>query len=209
MKKYIYVLSMLFCIATSHAQRKDAMLWTGISLKKSINKSLSVQLEQQLRFNQNISNVNKVFTEMSITYKVTKFYRVAASYRINTLEFSKRHRIDIDNIFRLKIKPFTFKYRIKLQINKRKNKPIDYRWRNKLTVEYRINKRLTPYLQTELFYRSNPTFRNFDTRRFGVGIAYRIWKKHTIKAFFIREQEFNVETPEIGFINGIKYSFEL
>ncbi|MBL0072094.1 MAG: DUF2490 domain-containing protein [Bacteroidetes bacterium] len=85
----------------SVAQVNDAGLWTSINLEKKITKKIAVDLSQEFRFNENISELGSFFTEISAQYKLHKNLSIGAGYRfINKRElddsYEKRHRMLFD-----------------------------------------------------------------------------------------------------------------
>ncbi|MBK6640071.1 MAG: DUF2490 domain-containing protein [Bacteroidetes bacterium] len=92
---------LLFGSTFSVAQVNDAGLWTSINLEKKITKEIAVDLSQEFRFNENISELGSFFTEISAQYKLHKNLSIGAGYRfINKRElddsYEKRHRMLFD-----------------------------------------------------------------------------------------------------------------
>jgi hypothetical protein len=218
---FLALLSGLSFYGTLKAQVKDAGLWTSISIETKVSKKLSAGLTQELRFNENISELGTAFTDVGLSFKVSKRLQIAANYR-----FTQKHRIDgnynlkqrlyIDVKYAKKIKPFQITLRSRLQdeysqpAHSADDGTPQHHVRNKLNIEWDLDKPYKPYLSVELFSPLNyPREYLFDNIRGAAGIEYALTKKQKIDLFYMVQEELNVSRPEIDFIIGIGYSFKL
>ena len=54
------------------AQEKDFGLWTTVNLEKKFSKKFSGTLTQEFRFNENVSQLDNAFTNLSADYNFSK-----------------------------------------------------------------------------------------------------------------------------------------
>ena len=92
-------------------QVKDAGLWTTVSFEAKLGRKLSLDISQEFRFNENITELGTAYTDAGLTYKLNKHFQIAANYRYTqkrTIEnyYSFRHRIYIDIKYEKKNKTF-------------------------------------------------------------------------------------------------------
>ena len=55
----IYIISFVLVSVIGTAQTNDAGLWSGFSLEKKLNQSLSIELVHETRFNENITEIGR------------------------------------------------------------------------------------------------------------------------------------------------------
>lgn len=209
----------LFCIPAK-GQNKDAGLWTSLSFEAKLVKKLSFNLSQELRFNENITELGTVFTDVGLEYKLNKHFRIAADYRYNKKRsadnfYTTRHRLYADFKYELKIKPFQIQVRTRFSNSTELNhqaegSDIEYYLRNKLSLKWDLEKQFTPYISVELFSPLNyPRYSAFDNIRSTAGIEYNFSKHHKIDVFYMIQKEMNVSDPETDFVVGLGYFYKL
>jgi hypothetical protein len=71
------------------AQQNDAGAWLSATFQKKINKKNSVLLSQEVRLNENMSETDNVFSEVSYAHSITK--RLDAS---GSIRYINKHRLD-------------------------------------------------------------------------------------------------------------------
>ena len=81
MRKLIIILAFLGIYSFASAQLKDVQLWVGPVLKYNLGQKFRFEIEQQFRFNENISQFDYTFSEFGLRYKVFKYLNVKAIYR--------------------------------------------------------------------------------------------------------------------------------
>ena len=59
----------------------DNEFWTSITFEKNLPLSLKFELEQELRFKDQLSTFKQTFSEISVSYKVFKGQRIKIPYR--------------------------------------------------------------------------------------------------------------------------------
>ena len=215
-----FILGSVYCSALQ-GQERDAGLWTSVSFEAKVAKRLTVNISQEFRFNENISELGTAFTDAGVTYKLSKHFQLAANYRFiqkrRTDEyFSFRHRFYIDIKYEKKIEPFQIQFRSRLQdeyadIGRAADGgvPMFYS-RNKLSISWDLNKTFSPYFSAELFSPLNyPRYAAFDNIRISAGVEYSVSKHHKLDLFYMIQRELNVSRPRTDFITGIGYSYKL
>jgi hypothetical protein len=218
---FLVLLSGLMLCGTLKAQVKNAGLWTSFSLEAKLTKKVSVNLSEELRFNENISELGTALTETGIAYKPNKNFQISGNYRFTQKHrtddnYNLKHRFYIDVKYEKKVKPFkiTFRSRWQDEFSQRGHSDnagaSNFYLRNKLNIEWDMNKHFAPYLSTEVFSPVNyPREYFFDNIRSSAGIEYTLTKNHKIDLYYMVQNELNVSNPETDFILGIGYSFKL
>ncbi|MFZ4547907.1 MAG: DUF2490 domain-containing protein [Bacteroidales bacterium] len=221
MRIFFAMLSGLLLCGTIQAQVKDAGLWTSFSIETKLSKKISAGLTQELRFNENISEIGTAFTEAGLSYKLNKHFQIAANYRFTQKHrtddnYNLKHRLYVDIKYNKKVKPlqFTFRSRFQDEFSNPGHSPdaaiAEFYLRNKLNMEWDLDKPFAPYISVELFSPlSYPREFLFDNIRSSAGIEYSLTKKQKFDIYYMIQKELNVSLPEIDFIIGIGYSLKL
>lgn len=205
------------------AQVNDAGLWLDVTLEKQVTQRIDFILTEELRFNENVTELGSFYTEAGFEYKYKflkglktgLFYRFANKRRLDD-SYSKIHRAYGDIAYRYEFtKKLDGSIRLRLQSqfkdfssSETGKIPITY-LRGKLGFRYAINKRFRPYLEGELWYALYANERQFDNLRTSAGTYIRINRIHGLDIGFIYQKEFNVNNPVtdiIGYL-GYKISF--
>lgn len=216
---FIYL---LFLFASVHfstiAQVNDAGLWLSINAEKKITPSLTLNLSEEFRFNENISELGSFFSDAGISYKISKMFRASANYRLTNKRnlnnsYTMRHRFYVDLAARKKIKPVTFLLRTRLQSFSEsfstpdKDSP-EYYLREKLSLKFDLDKKWAPYIYSEFYYSlNNPKGNYIDKMRYAAGLEYTVNRMHSFDFYYMIQNEMNIKNPERDFIIGLGYNF--
>jgi len=198
-------------------QTSDAELWSGISIRKKITRKVSVNIEEQVRINNNISSVKSVFSDLSVLYRFNKSFRLSGNYRYinrgsNTGINRVAHRFYADMRILFKANPLIFIYRNRfstenaIKTNGNGYKRENYE-RNKLEVKFDIHKRFNPYVASELYYYLGKS--EFRKVRYTAGIDLDLKNRNELSLFYRIQREFNVKNPEYSYIIGVGFSHNL
>ncbi|MDQ3046387.1 MAG: DUF2490 domain-containing protein [Bacteroidota bacterium] len=221
MNKYILSGLFLFSSLISFAQVNDAALWVGIGLEKKLTNKFSLELTEELRFNENISELGTIFTEMGASYKIAKRFTIGGNYRFTQRRrvddfYSIRHRYSLEASYKIKVKKLNFIIRERFQ-SQYKDGGRDEDGgvagnylRSKLSIKLNTGKKVTPFISGELWYQlTNEKGNEFDNVRYQAGIDYELNKFSTFTLGYLINKEFNVNDPWTTYaINlGFKYSF--
>lgn len=199
------------------SQVTDAGLWTSFAVEKKFTEKISCGLGEELRFNENISELGTFFTDAGISFRASDAFRASLNYRfINKRRldnsYSKRHRYYVDLSYRRKLGKFTpvLRVRFQSQYTDMYSSPAGfvpkYYLRPKISLRYNMKGKWNPYASGELYYR---IAREFDNVRWTVGAERGIGNNFSLDIFFIHQREFNVRAPVYDYIGGfgIGYSF--
>lgn len=225
MKKIVFALLILASSQRVYSQTEDLCLWTTVSVNKDLGKKLQVGIDQEVRFRDNISTLNLVYTNVGVTYKVTDYFKASLVYRFidkhkDDFTWGQRHRISGDLIFKVKPGRFICSARLRLQAEWRGNGyesnfgnvPEVY-LRNQYKFGYKLTDQIEPYVGTELRWQvQNPRIAyhdGFDRTRFFAGANYEVNKKNVIGGYFMLQKEWNTSNPETLYIIGLEYTLNL
>ena len=220
-KNYIFLLfSFLVISFNSFSQEEDAGLWTSVDIQKKLSSNSTLSFSEELRFNENISQLGTAFTEIGFSHKIIKRLTGSIAYRfiqVRQLDdsYSTRHRLFIDLAYRVKYKKiiFTLRERLQSQVKDVQSSDADLSpqytsLRNKLTVKYDTDKKYTPWIACEMYYQlSNPDGNEIDNMRYSLGVDYKFNKKNSITLSYLINQEVNVNNPLTSYIVGVNYSY--
>lgn len=191
-------------------REQDQEFWTGVTGRLHLHKRWRVELEQQLRLNQNWSEFKLSFTEAGVRYEITRRLDVKLLYRFTVIgnDFNEqrwsldfRYEYDIPDI------PLDIIYRLRLQDEK-----VSYtgqkitQWRNRIGLDYNLTKLVDPFVEYESFYRFNDK-QEFRTDRFTFGLEWKLNKRWDLESFYRLDREKNVEIPESQYIVGLRLTY--
>lgn len=212
-RKLILILFLIPLLSNAQVV-SDAKLWVGVSVNKKI-KDFEFSFTEEFRMDENVSHIDKVFSELGAEYKLVKGFYVSVNYRFNrdndyeTSNYDLRHRIDLGLTYKLKFDKFRLSYRTKIQTkNSVGNANSPTYSRNKLMVKYKLGKAITPFISYEFYYQFND--QNIINRtRLSLGGKYAINDKSGVKLFYMYENKFNVKNLKHNHVYGVSYSIDL
>ena len=124
MKKVVQLILMI-PIVFLHAQQikttQDLGAWMGATLKYDLTKDLDLSLSQDIRFQESLTELDKYITEVGLSYKINKEFRIGGDlrYYINQKRDETRSqdwRYNLDFKYRIKlIKHLKLRYRLRHQ----------------------------------------------------------------------------------------------
>lgn len=219
LKCNLFVFYFFFTSLNCYSQVNDAGLWASVNLDKKVTQKLTFSLSEELRFNENVSELGTAFTEIGADYKFYKFVSLGISYRYIQKKrvddfYSIRHRYNIDLSLKYKLKKINLTLRERFQtqyadVNTSEDGKIAERYlRSKLTVKYDLGKKYIPFISCELFYQlSNREENEFDNARYAAGFKYEFNKKMSIDLFYLINKEFHVNDPWTEYVTGIAFNY--
>ena len=211
----------LLLTSNAEGQTQDAGLWTSVNFEAKLVKSVSATVSEELRFNENITELGAALTDVGLNYKLNKHFQFSVNYRFtqrhrNDNYYSFRHRFYVDIKYSKKLKPLEFSIRTRLQdqvsdIGRASDGGVpEYYLRNKLSMKWDLNKPYTPYISFELFSSLNyPRSYAFDGMRAAAGVEYAFSKHHKVDLYYMIQKELNVSQPETDFVVGLGYYYKL
>jgi hypothetical protein len=192
----------------------DAKLWSGISVSKKVN-DFKFSIAKEVRFDENMSHLDKSFGEIGSQYKINKTLYVELNYRFNrdndysTESYQLIHRVDFGLSYKRKVDKFRLKWRSKIQLKSAstdENNPLVIR--NKMSIKYKINKKIAPYIAYEFYYQLN-TENCINRNRISLGSSFKVTDQTDLKMFYLFENKFNVKNIQHNHVYGISYSIDL
>ncbi len=225
-RKIVFCL-MVFCFAISAQNTQDAGLWTTFSVSKSLNKKISLSIDQEMRLRENFQRLNLFYTNIGFDYKINKNLKISPTYRTiqkKLLEpgFSYRHRFMLDVSAKKKFDKFTVSERVRYQTEVQnyytsaKGKIPEHYLRFKTDIKYTALDKVTPYVSCELRYQltaprgDDPVYNyGFHRVRNMAGLSYKINDANSVDLYYLVQSEFDISNKETIYIVGIAYSINL
>jgi hypothetical protein len=225
MKKYCWIIiTMLAGMLPAQAQQEEDLgLWTSVGVEKKISQRVTLKLEENLRFYDNVTKIDQFFTNLGAQYKISKHFKIAGFYRFiqkhryKTGNVSIRHRFYADLTFRVKVKPLIFvdRFRVQTQVQDIYSSELgnipESRTRNKAEFRLDLDKRYQPYISGEIFYQiqdpRNEDVNNYlNAVRYSAGVDYEISYRSVIGAYYILQTTLN-DSPSLNeYIIGLEYT---
>jgi hypothetical protein len=215
----VLLLCLVFPAGRTCAQVNDAQLWLSLNIEKKITSVLSACFTEEARLNENITEAGIVFSDISLSWRLGKRFKIAAGYRFSNKRnmddsYDNRHRYYVDLNYREKLKPLTILLRTRFQSeytniysSEKGTMPLR-RTVVKLTLKYDLQRKFEPYVYAESFLRMNQiVYGAFDQLRICGGIEYTINRMHMIDVHYLFQKEYNVRHPETDYVTGISYYF--
>lgn len=215
----------LLCFMHSFSQSddtEDLENWSSIRLKYKLNKKWSFELEEQLRLDEDISEIQGYFTQLSAEYSLIKNLKIGGALRFVRINdndgkvqgYENYLRFHLDASYKHKINYWSLKYRFRYQ-NRNELSVDDYanqKLRLKAGIEYNIkNWKLDPEFSAEIFNRigQEKEDNGFKKYRLTLGTDYKIKNIGTIGLFYRIEKELNETIPKTTNIIGLKYTYTI
>ncbi|MGI8893450.1 MAG: DUF2490 domain-containing protein, partial [Bacteroidia bacterium] len=193
--------------------------WLSLSVEKKVSTFLSVELSQEFRFYENISEVGTAFSQAEFQYKIFRELRMGGEYRFIQSKrlddtYRIRHRYAFFIIYIFDLNRFSIRIREKFQsrytqINSSEggNIPKDI-LRSRLTVNYDLRKRYSPFVAGELYLQlNNPIGNEIEKLRYKAGIDYEVNKHHSLTLAYLIDKEVNQNKPRTDYVFDIGYNF--
>ena len=216
----LFAVLILFFI-NSIAQINDAQMWTEVGVIKKINKKFRLELQQSVRLRQNVTQIDKYFTEFGVKYSLTKKMQFGASYRFEEekrLEeyFSIRHRLSVDASYKQKINNLTLRLRTRFQAkfydfhSSEAGSIPENHVRIRLKASYKFAEfPVTPSFAAEFYYATNGITKNsIDKYRFTLGGKYKINKRNTVALNYRLQKQINIANPLNLYILILAYEYD-
>ena len=185
----------------------DNQSWSSLNFKIDTPFLTKLNIEQSLRFEDNLSQFKQTFTEISISYKINDLMRIDIPYRYSIYNNKTKNRISIGSSIKLNKKKIGTKYRLKFQNIKESDKPIEITFRNKFTISYKVKKKIEPFIAYEIFNLYENRIRGIDETRISLGSQIKINKKRYIKFYYIHKKEDLLKAKNNSlYILGLDYS---
>lgn len=170
------------------------------------------EVEQQYRFEDTLSTLNKSFTEMGVRYEFTDYFDVKGQYRYSVVENDRNeHRWSLDLSLEYDIDDFPVDVGYRFRVTDEKKSYTGEKStyvRNRFSLDWNMSKLVDPYFEYENFYRLNQK-KEWRTNRFTLGLEWKLSDEADLETFYRIEDEFNVEVPGKQYIFGLSLSYEV
>jgi len=216
MRHFAIIFTVLFSVFTVSAQVNDFMIWQGLTIEKSLNKTNNFAISEGLRLNENATIPYKFLIEAGWNHRFSKMLRTALVYRFiinDPFENSQYgHRFYADISLRRKVNHWQFGWRIRIQSSyyaATNETGFDYETmnRHKLSLQYKRKKiPFTPFAEYECFVPVSlfPTV-PVSENRYGIGISYKINKHQDFSVRYRLFQPLTKKVPEYDYVVGVKW----
>ena len=218
------LLSFLLFLPILGAAQTSSAVWSELGIKGGITKNLDWGVEINTRFG-NTRGVETFFPQVSLKYKVTKWFKPSIDFRyiLKKDEFSNyigSNRVIVNANFEKKFnKRLSTELRLRYQFGfNRWGTDTDYEdetsnaVRLKPEINYDIkNSAFSPYTSAEIFYNLEPYNHQFRKIRWGIGTNIEVDDPLSLSVGYIYDRELNDKNnrPKIRHICtfSIKYKF--
>jgi hypothetical protein len=201
------------------AQVNDAQLWSSVNLEKKLTPALSIGFTEEVRIIENITEVETIFSEIGVSYRFWKRFKLGAAYRFTLKRrlddtYEKRNSWYVEGSYHEKIKPFRLVLRLRYQskyaegfTSEKSGIPKNH-IRTKLMVQYDLSKKIEPYVYAETFFKTGvPAAESFDELRLCGGVKYSFNRMHKVDLHYLFCREYNDTNPETAYVIGAGYYF--
>lgn len=213
--KKLFFLIILFCGIQSTQGQDGVGLRSGINLQKKVTKKVTLNLNGQARFNNDISYLQTYLFELGGEYKISKSFDAAVYYRFvnrkkdETKDFKQRHRFYADLSYGKKFGPIKFENRLRYQHQFKDNDGVtefDASYiRNKIEASYSNKSKFTPYVSNDFFFQIGGTL---DQLRPKAGVSYKINKNNAVDLSVFKDIDL-VGTETYGPVIGLVYKVKI
>lgn len=191
------------------AQLSDIGTLGSISFSKEINRYIGTTIEQELRFDQLSTSLNRSATSIGADVTlIRRFLRAQFDYDLlcrvnNQINYEFRHRSSVGLLAQYKYNRFNYRLRTRMQATFKDETRGDYKfnpsyvWRNKLELRYDVfGSPFTPYLYGEMFCPVNSKHGFFmDGYRLSFGTKYKVSKRNVVDFQLRFDQEIQQADP--------------
>lgn len=214
-------LSVFGIVKFGFAQVNDAQAWLNIELEKKITQAFSAGFTQEVRLNENISEVGTIYSDIGVGYRFSQRFKAGISYRFTLKRrlddtYEKRHSWYAEGSYREKFKPVELALRLRYQsrydeANTNENAGnAENHLRTKLNVNFDLDRKYAPYLFGEAFFRLGYSpYQSFDELRFGGGVEYSFNRRNKLNLSYFISKEIGVNDPQTAYVIGAGYYFLL
>lgn len=204
------------------AQTRDVGAIGSVALSKDFGRSWDAKLEQELRFNHNLSTFDRSLTSIGVDYALIRNFLKAQVdydfiYQRQNDYFEFRHRTSAALATSISCRSLDFELRTRGQAIWRDESRGDYKfnpryvWRNKLECSYKIfGSPVKPFASGEVFLPLNSAHDFYmDGYRVTLGLKYRT-SQHASLQFYLRyDQDVQQANPKSILYGGVGWNYKL
>lgn len=218
------IILLLNLLDTEHvfSQQQDFRIWQTASVSVEFTKDLRFIVEEELRFRENASMMERQINDLGISYRINKYLRTSFFFRLeadwkNADVYVWRQGFYGDVALRIEPDRFTLAYRARIQSAKTeiyKEEAFSaggFKHRHKISAEYNIKGiPLAPFAEGELFISCyTGKYSEVTGVRAWVGMNYTPGKRHNLYVKYGIDSELNTSDPLHAYVVGIGYEFNI
>jgi hypothetical protein len=199
---------------------RDLHLWTGAALEKKVGKDWTFSLAEEIRFKQDISEINNYFTDAGVRYRISKNFALEAGYRYTrdrksdgTYETLTRYNLDLR--YKGQLDYISIHYRLRYQKEVEGfnllDQGVDYEKyvRNRIRIRYDDFKKFKPYVSAEIFQQFSPNQTpEFEYVRIQGGVKYEPGKIGVFGFALGFNRELNEVEPATIYMLRANYTYK-
>jgi len=170
----------------------DWQLWSSGRFQAHLAQRWKVTLEQQFRFQQNMSDLTYRYSDVGIVWQTTSWletgFHLAQLCQESGSDWKGEHRPFVDGTLKHTWGPLRFTDRHRLERRFREGAPNLWRYRNKFTLSAtsgRTRFRILPYVWGGIFVHLRQ--KDFYRWRLSVGLKGQVYKKLFIDLSYLRQ----------------------
>lgn len=219
---FILLLASFCLLRKAEGQQSDFQCWPSIQMNLELVKNLKFQVEEEIRFSENATQIDRQINDIGLSYRINKFLKAGFFYRLEANrtdpgEFEWRNGIYADLSFRYEPGRFILGYRLRMQSSKVELMNNEDPWframrnRHKFSVDYDIKGiPLTPYIDVEIFAHMGGKDGYYLTAyRIWAGLKYSLNNMHEFTIKYGIERELNASDPLRAYIVALGYAIDL
>jgi len=198
----------------------DLRLWTGAAIEKSLGKAWTLSLKEEIRFKQDISQINNYFTDAGVRYLINKNFALEGGYRYTRDKksddsYESLTRFNLDLRYKGRLDFITIHYRLRYQKEVEGFNLIEQGTeyekyvRNRIRIYYNDFKKFKPYVSAELFHLfeyAQPS--EFEYIRVQGGVKYEAGKLGCFTLAYGFNREFSDVEPAMIYMFKLNYTYE-
>ncbi len=199
---------------------RDMQLWTGAGIEKSLGKAWTLSLKEEIRFKQDISEINNYFTDAGVRYRINKNFAFEGGYRFTRDKksddsYENLTRFNLDLRYRGRLDFITIHYRLRYQKEVEgfnlieQGSEYEKYVRHRIRIYYNDFKKFKPYVSAELFHLfeyAQPS--EYEYIRVQGGVKYEPGKLGSFALAFGFNREFSDVEPAMIYMFKLNYTYE-
>lgn len=220
--RHLALLLLSLSVALPASAGQDFQLWSEAGIRARIAKRWRLAFDGHLRLEKNLSAVDSVMPELSVSYRAAKFLRLEAGFRYIAEPIESLEDTYLESWYRFfagarlshRFKPVTLRYRLRFEEEfgrpwtKNEALTAKHTVRNLLGAEVRLPGGFIPNLSCELFLRVADPDGALHKWRVTAGLDWEIGR-HTLSLYYrIEDPLGDAEDPTRHILGtGYHYSF--
>ena len=218
--RYLFLILFFSISAEFYAQEQDFQTWYIIGVSYNISDKLKAGLQNESRFRENSSIMDRNQTDLGVDYMVFGNMGIGAYYRFISRDpfnegFSTQHRFYTEIDYEFKPLRWEIIPRIRIASDAEDTEGLTDAFQNwihreKLTVRYNIKKTtFTPYIACEVFFPLQTYEHYLQKYRLFAGFTYKLNNSNRIGLSLMRQHRFGNSVQSVSTVIMFDYSIKL